>query len=77
MDLGIGLLVISPGPVTDHSLITYALQLLTVHVMPGTAGSTGAEMRNKNGHGSYSHAAYNLKGEMDMCIKKLKFQAVK
>ena len=25
MDLGIGLLVISPGPVTDHSLITYAL----------------------------------------------------
>lgn len=44
--------------------------------MPGTAGSTGAEMRNKNGHGSYSQAVYNLKGEMDMCIKKLKFQAV-
>ena len=45
--------------------------------MPGTAGSTGAEMRNKNGHGSYSHAAYNLEGEMDVRINKSKFQAVK
>ena len=46
------------------------LDRVTVHIMPGTAGSTGAEMKRKNAHVSHSHAAYNLEGKTDMSINK-------
>lgn len=66
MDLGTGPL----GRVPD-----LLLDRLTVHIMPGTAGSTGAEMRRKNAHVSCSHATYNLEGKTDMSINKRKISS--